>query len=327
MHHRPPVPPPTRRGIGAIEIILLIVVVVVLLGLSLPMLSRSRHCTASIRDAAQQKQIHQAMLVAADDDHGRLPRPSRMLARAKAGTGAGAGSGAGAGANHETDSEVGFGAGAGFGKDQRSADHTAALFSAMVTRDSFAPHILISPIETNPAVSAFATYDYDVYQPAAGVLWDPAIRADLTAAKPGRCHVSFHHTVLCGERVEARWRASTDATFPVLSTRAPFRGATSGPTHDRSYTLQMMPGSREWAGNVVYADNSTSQARSTRPGRVGYSHGDAPRVRDNIFHCEFGTSADAWAAGDAWLAHTGPVGNRPATLADTRTALAEALRP
>lgn len=291
---RPPHPPP-RRGLGRIEVIVAVVVGLILMSCVLSSLTPRHRRAAVIRDGVQQKQIHQAMLVWAGDHDDRLPLPSRMLAD--------------------------------LGVERPEGDHTAALHSMMVARDFFTPELLISPAEQNPAIDEYASYDYEAYQPADGVLWDDGLRADLTARDPGRCHVSFHHMVLAGDRVEQQWRASANSSFPLLSTRGPSRGVMTGPVHDRSYTLLMLRSARRWAGNVIYADGSTRLEDSPFPGRVAWEPPGGQRQRDNIFDAEFGTSADAWSAGDAWLAHTGPVADRPARLADTRTALTESLRP
>ena len=64
-----------RRGFTLIELLVVMAIIALLIGLLLPALAKAQANARSLKDKAQQKEIHQAMLVFANDNEELLPTP------------------------------------------------------------------------------------------------------------------------------------------------------------------------------------------------------------------------------------------------------------
>lgn len=221
---------------------------------------------ASVKDQLNLQEIYKAMLVSADL------------------TGAARSSGTSSGL--PVPSEVD-------GRARRELDTSASLWSLIVMEHGVAPSMLISANERNPNVEVCESYDYERYDPASGVRWDPSFRADLSE----RSNVSFGHLPLWGDRFERHWsRVSLDGAFPLLGTRGPKDGDVTAIT----YTLGR---NGTWAGHLCFGDGHAAWVESvTLPGRPG-------RGPDNLFQREEGADG-----GDAIIAFTRMVGAKGPTL-------------
>jgi len=240
------------------------------------------------RDAADQdrlRRIHTGMVAFARAEVGRLPRPG-LIDRIACGL-----------------------AGPGYGDEDHSQNHTAFVYSAMVSHLLIEPGALISPNEVNERVFEKPDYDFTAYRPIEDVFWDRSFVADI--ANDGRgSNVSYAHLVLAGERVNAHWRDLSSAITPLVGTRAPRNGVSAGLEYARSPTLRWTGSVRSWDGFVVFGDNHADRLTSvTLQGLTYDPFGQGSPVPDNMYDCEFNDGA--WgdpfhAAGDIWLGMTIP---------------------
>ncbi len=189
----------------------------------------------TLKDAKQQEQIHQAMLIFARESEGTFPRPGLI--------------------NRLADPDLGRHI-PGRGPEDVSANTTANLYSCMIAQNYFTPELVVSPVERNPNVSAKANengYDYDAYNPVDDSYWDSDFKADLKT----KSHVSFAHPPLVDPHVD-RWLDEMRPNYAQLGNRGP----TDGTLDPDSYTCGPHG---NWAGNIVFGDNHFEFLNSTTP--------------------------------------------------------------
>jgi hypothetical protein len=153
-------------------------------------------------------------------------------------------------------------------KGDVTLDTTANLFSAMVMNNYVDPLKLVSKTERNPYVIEMEDYDWNVYNPEGGVLWDPRFQADLKV----KSNVSFGHLPLFGERAKKNWEPFGSSSYPVFGSRGPRNGIAD----PNSYTGDV--GGR-WAGHMVFGDGHVDFLESFTTGGLAIKGGQA----DNIF--------------------------------------------
>jgi prepilin-type N-terminal cleavage/methylation domain-containing protein len=174
----------------------------------------------------------------------------------------------------------------------RSAKNTTGnIFSILVFAGSLKPELLVSPLETNPAIAKCESYQF-VNPKAAAVpdraLWDPAFSADFTT----KGHVSYAHQQPSDKRL-GRWSVSFSTSEVAVGNRGPEiagldlpgggaiaprfasppvpapEGSPEGTPGKGTRTCSFHSDGRIWRGQLAYNDNSVRQLNP------GLGHGEA----------------------------------------------------
>ncbi len=280
------------KGFTLIELLVVIAIIALLVGLLLPALAKAQRNAKSMKDSAQQKQIHQSFLTFANSHKGKLPIPGLI--------------------NRDAAEFLGTGGGPqqmpGVGPENHVMNNTARLYSSMIAQEFFGTDILIGPTEVNPKVVEDVNYDFSEYRPGDDIYWDEDFDVDIWALPDQNffCNTSYAHEAICGDRKSLKWLDNQDSSYPMVSTRGVKDGIRPGqPDHDRSPTLELHGPRQQWVGNIVFADNHMDQISNFFPAQTTYEDTNAQGpVKDNIFAAEFGPSPltrDAHELADAFL--------------------------
>ncbi len=279
-----------ESGFTLIELLVVIGIIGLLIGLLAPALHRAQICAGSLSDSNSQSQIHKAFLIFANSNKSRLPLPGLI--------------------NRLPDPNLGDTPGVGL--EDKSLNHTAALYSSMVAGEFFNTDILIGPTEINENVVEMEDYNYSAYSPGDDVYWDDEFAANIHIP-PGagfECNTSYAHMALVGERKIRKWKDSQRSGDPALGTRGTGHtdsergGAASGEEYDLSPTLLLHGAKKQWVGNICFMDNHVAgNLDNFYPQVTSYEPANGTQeAKDNIFDAEFEDHVEhRHASADAFL--------------------------
>jgi hypothetical protein len=237
-----------------------------------------------MKDSAQIKEIHKAFLSFANEHDGKLPTPGLIDRLA----------------------DPFLGETPGSGPEDFRQNKTANLYSCMIAQDYFNTDIVVGPTEVNPVVVEDQDYDYGSYDPGSDNYWDVQFKAEIYGTPPQNvCNTSYAHMAICGDRKSVKWRDSQAPGDPIIGTRGIKGGVGPGSDdYDKSPTLLLHGGRRQWVGNICFNDNHVEVLEHFYPQLTTFepSNSDTGPQKDNIFAAEFddhpnGPEAEA----DAWL--------------------------
>jgi len=170
-------------------------------------------------------------------------------------------------------------------------DTTANIMSLLVFNGFISTELLVSPLETNPAIRESDAYEFDGPKTAvipAQALWDPALSADFTSPKGG--NISYAHLLPSGPRLTI-WDGATKRYFLPLTAVVGDRGPLTAPMPDgtlagnsKSNTLRFFGASRVWKGNVAFNDNHVDFL--TKPNAGTYLNAVGQPRDDHLFYDE-----------------------------------------
>ena len=282
-----------RKGFTLIELLVVIAIIALLVGLLLPALAKAQQNARSLKDKTQIKQIHAAMLVYANDAKERLPTPG-LIDRLE---------------DLQLNLQV-----PGMGPHDYEQNHSANLYSYMISTQFFGTKLLIGPTEVNPFITEYVNFNFDAYDPSIDEYWDPLFNVDISQDDVDGVHVSYFHMTLVGERWRTKWRTESthSAAAVIMGSRGTRNGEITTDEYRLSQTLELHGAKNQWVGNLVFQDNHTETVVSFYPNQVIYQRQDSGTpTPDNIFDAEFNDfplNGDEHASGDTWLTLTGAAG-------------------
>ena len=204
-------------------------IIALLIGILLPALQRAKREAGAVRDGAQLKQIHTAMVTWATNNNGRFPRPEFLDKR---------GYTEGAEITAGTDDTNGW-----------EKNRTGPIFSILIFNRLMVPEVFVSPNEPNGSIIPKTDFHYgnlptnwsQVAQPELA-LWDPSflgtpstedrsldvVGSELRLLQQG--NNSYGHTpvIPTTTRYNRHWRNSLSASQAVLANRGPVYTTSKG---------------------------------------------------------------------------------------------------
>jgi hypothetical protein len=258
---------------------IVVLLVVLLTGIFLPALHRARVGAFQIKDAAQVRETHKALVLWAQPNNDGYPVPSLL--------------------DRDDATVVVEG-------DASTKNSSGAIFSVLVFNGLAEPELLLSPDEVNTLIRVDADY-VKVNPPSAanpsGARWDPAFRAVPRRVARWTWHtgnLSYAHLAPAGVGRASEWKNSLSSAYAVVGNRGPeVRDATwnedfsiaeirlvPGPTGTKSLTMLIHGSKNTWEGNIAYNDNHVSFETSMAPDGVLYrviTGGQTTDVGDCLF--------------------------------------------
>lgn len=270
-----------RSGFTLIELLVVIAIIAILIGILIPALGKSRQSARQLQDSTATKSFVQALHVWAGSHDGAYPLPSRL---------------------DRSDTTMSA-------AHPREKDNAGNIVSVLIYNNLFKVEQAVSAAETNPRIAKAEGYSMsgsDKAEVPADALWDPGFAGnteeiDGTATGIGlgrrgtNANLSFGVIPPFGQRAD-EWRLDTDGDSVLFANRGPKYNGTPGawvlyddPASNRSNTLRIHGGAKQWDGAVGICDGSVDFLTRPDPDRFEFVDGSAATAvtyKDNIFKNE-----------------------------------------
>ena len=260
----------TPRSFTKLELLIVLTIITVLLAIVIVVVDRTLANARSLVDSRQINTIHKGWLIMAAEIDAVAPLPSLVVA-----------------AFNDTPEDF-------------SLNHSANIYSLMISHEFFPPGTFISPHEVSDHVTE-ADYNYDAYDPTNATPWDPSFVMHIEDPDIG-ANSSYAHIAAVGDRRNALQLAKSPRNVPILGTRGPDVTNLDPAEYQRSPTYRFSKPYDQWIGTIAFADNHTETLRTFYPQLTAYqSSGSNRAVKDNIFSADFDHPLGPQAAADAFL--------------------------
>jgi prepilin-type N-terminal cleavage/methylation domain-containing protein len=254
------------RGFTLIELLVVMAIIALLVGLLLPALAKARAQAKSLADSSRIRGVHQSWITFSREFEGIFPTPGLI--------------------DRKPVNGIDY---PGRGVEDKVANTTANLHSVCIMNNYYTPELCVGTTEPSGKVFVKDNYNYEFYDAIADNYWDSTFRAHLNEES----NVSYASMPIVGEKQLKQWKDTVDSNWAVLGNRGVANGSYDTNQYNKSVTLLIHGGKKEWDGHVCFQDNHVSYLKTFTPEGLNYRKSNGDIDLDNIFtNQNYGDSDD-----------------------------------